>query len=492
MGFAGRASMLCALALPLLGASPQPPLERVLERMRASGGTPFRAHIVSAAQRRDGTVTVTARNETSGLRFLAERCNDAICRGDYFDGNRLFSVNMNGTALPRSQREELYLRALRTVTSAAFLEPSFVKDGGHLSDGGIVQIGGTHYRRLNVTATDALPMEVYVDPQTWLVAMARDADEDAEFTFHDYRRVGPYLLPFSIDRDGHPFERYDTRAIAPSPLDMPRGLVPAFDTSGPMVLDRGSSLPVGNCSIAGVAARCLIDTGNSGISMSLELAERLNAPVVGAWEVNGLGRYATEVVTAGPLRIGNATFPQARYVVLHDIQAYGYDLVLGADILANANVTIDYGAHTALFSDPSKANYGSGIPLAFENFVPVVPVKLGALTADLAVDTGDQSTINLAYAYYSEHPDLFQATGQTRVSGVGGDSVELLGQIPDARVGSFTVTSPSVGTTRTLEGTAHGHLGAGFLAHFRIVLDYARRQLLLFARHGDTAVQRTP
>jgi hypothetical protein len=492
MGFAGRMLMFCGLALSLVGASPQAPLDTVLERMRAAAGMSDRAHVVSTRTFREGGVAITARDETQGLQALMQRCNDSICFGTYFDGDRLYSVNMNGTSLPRSVREEVYVRGLRVVTGGEFLEPAFGASGGHIEDRGIAHFDSRSYRRMDVTATDAVPMEVYVDPQTWLVAMTRDANEDAEFEFHDYRRVGAYRLPFAIDRDGRPFQRYTSRTVVPTPLRIPSGLVPALDSGGPLALDPHNPSPVGTCTIAGVQARCLIDTGNSGISMSLELAEELRAPVVGAFEVNGLGHYATEVVSAGPLRVGNATFQQAKYVVLHDIHAYGYDLVLGADVLANARLTIDYAQHTASFADPSRASEATGIPLTFANFVPIVPVELGALQTQLAVDTGDQSAINLAYDYYSEHTGLFRATRRASVEGVGGTSIELLGEIPDARIGNFTVASPGIGTTQTLTGTSDGHIGTGFLAHFRVVIDYAARRLLLFARRGDTSVKTGP
>ncbi len=67
--------------------------------------------------------------------------------------------------------------------------------------------------------------------------------------------------------------------------------------------------------------------------MSAELASRLGAPVVGTYHVRGLGGYTTQVVRAGPLRVGNATYPEAYYAVFNDLRRYGYDVVLGADAL---------------------------------------------------------------------------------------------------------------------------------------------------------------
>src|SRR5208283_1199823 len=111
----------------------------------------------------------------------------------------------------------------------------------------------------------------------------------------------------------------------------PHGPLPAFSgPPTPVATEANSTTPVFTCVLAGVPVRCLLDTGNSGLSVSSELASQLAAPVVGSFSVRGLGDYATQVVRAGPLRIGNATFPEAYYVVLNDIRHYGYDVVVGA------------------------------------------------------------------------------------------------------------------------------------------------------------------
>lgn len=162
--------------------------------------------------------------------------------------------------------------------------------------------------------------------------------------------------------------------------------------------------------------------------------------------------------------------------------------MLGADAFANSVVTIDYQHRSVTFGEHPGPEDTAGVPLAFVEFVPVVPVQLGTTRALLAVDTGDESTINLSYDYYRAHPDLFIATDERSVSGVGGSSEELLGEIAQVQVGDFRVEALKIGTTRTLRSTAEGHLGAGFLSHFRVVLEYARGRLGLTARAGDSAV----
>ena len=485
MRFAARAVLLCVLGVLATGASPSTPIAALLGHMRAVNPGLYDAHIASVSPRvLDGEDT-TLKTDVQGLRFLLQQCTGAVCLGTYFDGERLFSVNINGTALPRSPAPEAFLRALRILGTLQFLSPTFVANGGAIYDGGYATFNGRRCRRIYVSDQIATPMVVYVDPQTWLVSGAQDINGNATYAMRDYRKVGRFLLPFEIDRNGNKLEMYTSRAIVEDSLEPPHGLSGvATGTPAAMPLDPQSTTPLGTCELAGVRAPCLIDSGNSAMSMSLELAEQLGLKPVGMLHVAGLGNYATEVVHAGPLVMGNMKFPEANYIVLSDVHRYGYDIVVGADVLASTPVAIDYSRHAVYFGglddEQSGDVTGAIVPLAFENFVPVVNVTLGSRPTSLAIDTGDQSNINLAYDFYEHHPDLFKATRTEYVSGVGGNSVEMVGEIASVRIGSLTAQNQQIGTTKTLKGTADGHLGAAFLSQYRIVLDYAHERMQLY------------
>jgi hypothetical protein len=467
-----------------MGAAPPSGLPALLTHMRAVNNGLYNAHIASTSPRvLDGEATVL-KTEVQGLTFLLQQCTGAVCLGTYFDGERLYSVNINGTALPRSPAPEAFLRALRILGTLQFLAPDFAANGGTVYDGGTATFNGRRCRRIYVSDTIATPMIVYVDPQTWLVAGAQDVNGNATYAMRDYRKVGRFMLPFEIDRNGNALERYTTRTLVQGPLDPPHGIRGTASGSPASMKLEAQSTPLGTCEIGGVSARCLIDSGNSAMSMSLELAEQLDLQPVGMLHVAGLGDYATEVVHAGPLQMGNVRFPAANYIVLSDIHRYGYDIVVGADVLASMPVTIDYNTHTLFFGEAGDAQAGDVtgaiVPLEFQNFVPVVNVTLGTRATSLAIDTGDQSNINLAYEYYQHHPDLFKATKTETVSGVGGNSEEILGEIALVRIGTLTAQNQQIGATKTLKGTADGHLGAGFLSQYRIVLDYAHEQMRLY------------
>ncbi len=482
MAFAVRTALLFVAAALLLGArGPRDPLPALLARMRAAAGPVWRTQFVSVSRVAVGDATTVVESDGSGLRFTLRHCVSQLCQGTYFDGTRLYSVDVNDTAVPQSQRGEPYLRALRSIASLTFLGSGFARDGRHVDDGGTVMLGGKPYDRLFVVDPQAIAMEVFVDPHTALVRYARDVDGDDTFAYLHYRDVDGYRVPFEVRRNGHVLERYDDRTPVVAPFVPPGGFKPVFDGAPrPIHTEASLAIPVFRCSLGGVTVRCLLDSGNSGLSISSELASRLDAPVVGSFHVSGLGGYATQVVRAGPLRIGNASFPSAYYVVLDDIKRFGYDVVLGADVLGNTRVELDAAHHVVLLGAHAlPSGTTTRVPLAFDNFIPVVNVRLGALAAKLAVDTGDESNINLGSAFYAKHSSLFAATEERAVGGVGGSSIEKIGTIPSVTIGGLDTGPQSIGMTETLRGTASGHLGAQFLANFRVLFDYANSELQL-------------
>ena len=484
MAFATRVLLLFAVGMVTLGTTPHAAPTSLLAAMRAASGPVWSTHFVSISRLSFNGVSTTVSSESQGLPFTLRRCNGELCDGTYFDGDRLYATNANDTALPQSTTPEPFLRALRSVASLTFLEPSFAAQGGRLEDGGSATVDGKRYRTIVVMDRQAVPLRLYVDPQTDLVRFARDVGGEDTFEYRDYRRVDGFTIPYQVMHNGSVLERYDDRTPVASPFRAPRGLVPFFSGAAESVpIDPARITPVFPCAVGGVAVHCLLDTGNSGISMSSELAAQIDAPVVGEYSVRGLGGYSTQVVRAGPLTIGNATFPEAYYVVLNDIHSYGYDVVIGTDVLASSNVTLDGAAHTLRFGIAAAALPSQiTLPMAFENFVPVVKVQLGSVEARLLVDTGDESNINLAYEFYSKHPSLFTVTTRRNVRGVGASSVELLGTIPEVTVGSYTTGPQTIGTTQTLAGTAFGHLGAAFLQQFVVQLDYSAAELHLSPR----------
>jgi hypothetical protein len=473
MRFAARTGLLFAVVLTAMGANRnQNDVVRLLETMRSTAGPVWAAHFVSVSRLAFEGEPAVVSSDSEGLRIMVRQCTGLLCSGTYFDGTRLFRVNINGTTVPQSPEPQPYLRSLRLVASLGFLAPSFLQHGGRVGDSGMATMNGATYHTIAVGDGDSIPMRLYVDNKSGLVRYARELGGNDTFEFRSYRRVGAFMLPFEVLHNGQLFEHYDDRAAVSAAFHPPQGLVPTMHApSVAIATDSNAVEPIVDCNLGGVALRCLIDTGNSGLAISSELASRLGAPVIGTYQVRGLGGYATQVVRAGPLRVGNATYPDAYYVVLNDLRRYGYDVVLGCDIFGATGVVFDSASHLVRFGSLDQQSIS--VPLSFDHFIPIVRVGLGTLATDLAVDTGDESNINLSYDYYAKHPGLFTVTTRRFVSGIGGSSVELIGQIGDVTIGGYRTGPQRIGTTWTLKGTASGHLGAAFWQQFIVELDYA-------------------
>jgi hypothetical protein len=467
-------------------------LEALLARVRSAVGRPYLFHLSGFAREGSGPERTTVVTESQGTRGLVRRCNGELCSGTYFDGADVWFTNLNGTAVPAHPDDPRRV-SLRAIESGSFSDPEFERAGGRLALRVPLRLDdGRTMQRIAVTPPGGATLEALIDPETGLVGAVRG--DGVAVAFSDQRAVGELTLPFEIS-SGAKVERFEQRSIEAAPLEAPRGLVPRFtggDRSIAPFLDTGRPTvdPVVECVLGTERVPCLFDTGNSGLSISLELAERLKLePLPDALRVSGLGGYETGVVRGPELRIGDAVYPQAYYAVLHDIHAYGYDLVLGTDALAHALVTIDYPARkVTLEPERSAAPLASGIALSFENFLPIAQIRLSTGEVRLAIDTGDESAINLAGAYYRLHPDAFTPETHAHVAGVGGTGDELLGTIDRFEIGGYVLKRQPIGSTNSAATTADGHLGSGALRHFAVTLDYANRRVGLRPRPGDPDV----
>ena len=468
-------------------------LDALLARVRAAAGAPYRLHLRGTASA-EGAGRATLVSESEGLRSSVRRCNGLLCSGSYADGAALWLTDLNGTAVP-AEPDDPRRVTLRAIENIAFTADDFESQGGRLTLRVPLRMhDGRTLQRIAVSAAHGATLDALIDPETGLVAEARGAG--VAVVFSDHRKVGEVTVPFEI-ATGSNVERFTERSVDPEPLRVPPGLVPSFSVGSKAIAfvdsERPTVEPVVECEIGKQRVPCLFDTGNSGMSMSLELAERLGLePLADSFRVEGLGSYETGVVKAPELRVGGATYPPAFYAVLHDLHGYGYDLVLGTDAFAHARVTIDYPQRLLALEPESvasaKAAEASGLPLSFENFLPVTPVALGTANARLAIDTGDESAVDLSAEYYRLHPGLFKPETRARVAGIGGTSEELLGTIERVELGAYALLHQPIGATEQAASTAEGRLGSGALAHFAVTFDYARCRVELRPRRGDAAV----
>jgi hypothetical protein len=431
-------------------------LDALLARARLASGSPYRYHVVSRSSEDDGGRTFEVITETEGVKYLAKRCLAGLCTGFYFDGERSFDSNFNDTALPLSARVDGLQATLRAIASYAFTAPDFRRSGGTLSEDDPVERNGKMYRRISVGVPLGAVLDAIVDPQTALVAGVISDERKLAFEFRDQRKVSNAVtLPFTIVLNGSPLEHFNARTIERGALAAPSGLVPQIERGTTTVaFARGAALPIVPCSIGGQNVACLLDTGNSGLAISAQLAARL-----------GLVAQAG-LVKAPVLAVGAARYPPAYYVLsnqLHD----SYDVVLGADAFAHARISLDYARQNATIANAQTPPAGA-LGLGFQNYVPAVPVRIGNRgELQLAVDTGDPGTIGLA-------------------AGAGGASPG--GRAPLVHLGPFDVSGVQVESAALDAAAGDGRIGSGLLGRFNVTFDYAQSAMTLVPRKGDPAI----
>jgi predicted aspartyl protease len=480
MRFATSFITVCfaALALPLTAlpaaaqAAPSPApaagtsLEALLTKSREASGAPYRYHIVSRARETHDGATYVVTTETQGLKYRAESCAKSLCSGFYFDGERSFNTNFNDTALPLSAGVDGLQITLRAIASYAFADPDFTKNGGTLVERDAILRDGKRLRRISVAPRLGALLDAIVDPASGLVVGVISDERKYAFEFSDQRRIGNGVtLPYSISLNGYTFTKYDERSVVSASLEAPAGVVPDFGAGAVEVaMQKGerAETPIVACTIGGLSATCALDTGDSGLSMSLQFAKKLGIHALdGTYGEHGPGQYVSGVAKAPALAIGTATFASANYVVLHDLQQNGYDVILGADVFAHARITLDFAKRHVEFA-PASTPASGGLPIGFDDFVPIVTAELDGKNVSVAVDTGAAGSIGLSSDYSDRHPEFVKGASTT------------------LRLGASEIKDQTLDPPQKMP--FNGRIGSTLLQHFTATFDYGRGSLSLAPR----------
>jgi hypothetical protein len=273
-------------------------------------------------------------------------------------------------------------------------------------------------------------------------------------------------------------------------------------------------LPV---SLSGRTISVLFDTGGQN-SLSPAAAHSLQLHSSGTMNIGGSGgTEAASIAAVGTMGIGRAALKEQRFIVLplpyqflHPTRELTVAGVVGAEILANFRVRIDYADRTFTLSPFGERFKSTAITVPFlsDGSHPYVRASIDGAQGLFGIDTGDSGGIVVFEGFARRH-HLFTARGIRYVGlGVGGGDKEDAYRGHRFELAGVSMERPVVhvprpsGTDVTSASIA-GNIGADVLSRFTITFDYRARTVtfepnatvqrpFLQDRTGMTVVQRRP
>jgi len=461
---------LCLLAVVLLvGAAPVK--SDLLQRAAQSSGSPWRFHIVS---RIAGAQTQV---DEQGDVVVTQRCRGVVCRGTIVNTARarVSFFWYNETPIPQSAPLDPLQTTLRAIISYAFTSPTFSANGGTVVALAERRLESASVAPYAVTAPHGAELEALLDPATGLLVAVAQGN-DIIYRYEDQRRVGALTLPFNILRGDGTSEAFDDRHVVDTPLTPPSGPPVTFARTRETLALEPGDLPRFPCRVNDVAARCVLDTGASGLAMSLDLADRLGAKLVGELELEGLGTMSSGVVRANSLTLGSMRLGPALFAILPDVGGFGADVVVGTDAIARAIVHVNPQHRTIAFDPPGTPIEGTRIALTFDGFAPSVPIRLEATAENLVLDTGDNASIDLSDDFARTHPDILTSKQRGHVIGVAGVGTRSIGRIGHVEFAGVSLSNVLADVTKGPHSPA-SRVGSAFLLRFAFDLDYTELRM---------------
>ena len=256
------------------------------------------------------------------------------------------------------------------------------------------------------------------------------------------------------------------------PLAPPSGVAATFEGDATLALN-DTMIPIVDCTLNRRAVRCLLDSGTTPSAITLRLAEALGLEPQGEIEISAFGHYATGIVASGPLVVGPAHLTGTRFAVAPVNRDLGFDVIVGADLLARMRVVFERPQRRVRISASAHGGDSAGIALLFHDGVPTVTARLGDSETSALLDTGDAATISLGYETY-RHGTPWPVVARGGAQGIGGGEDTLEISVPSAAVGTLALGPTRAIVRRTQLGV---HVGVGLWSRCSLELDEAAERM---------------
>lgn len=169
------------------------------------------------------------------------------------------------------------------------------------------------------------------------------------------------------------------------------------------------------------------------------------------------------------------------------------DGVIGSGFFRQFVVEMDARAGVIRLHSPTNFTYhgrGEVIPFRFRprDEIPIVEASVVVsnqppLRAEFEVDTGCDSGLCLGANFVNKNKLLDSVESRSSEKfGIGGSVETKSGTVPILRLGKMDVTAPQTDFFQAgspVDEPLAGHIGMGVLHRYKVILDYARKQLIL-------------
>ena len=289
-----------------------------------------------------------------------------------------------------------------------------------------------------------------------------------------------------------PFELYNNHIYLQVSVNGSKPLSFLFDTGAPHIIDSKQAKALGlklkfHGQGEGVGEGTVDIYTSKGVSFSLP-GVSLTGQRVAVLPLNGVSACIGEIVVdeRGHLRKCEPNEQRCEKRVI--------DGVLGHGFFKSFVVEIDYEARLINLYAPGNFKYqGTGESLPLEITDPHVFVQgrlslagRAPLNGRFLIDTGGAHSLILTTPFVEANRLLPPAPELTKFSvcGIGGHSEILIGTLSAFELGNIKISEPVTGFSRAQNGALAedsyaGNIGAGILRHFKVILDYSRRRMIL-------------
>jgi len=236
-----------------------------------------------------------------------------------------------------------------------------------------------------------------------------------------------------------------------------------------------------------------LDSGADVSCISPDAAKKLAMDEVGSQTTAGVVAVSKLRFMRGKeLQLGPVRLENPKFLELSELAEIGKAIgvpiagICGYDVIGRAVFDIDPTRSTLSILAPGKATLPIGASwtrIQFPSNTPTVSCRFSGGNGVFSIDTGSDSTVDF-FSPAVEHYGWLEQPGveRTHTGGAGGSAESHSGKIGFFELGGTTFKTPKVGMQTTKLGAfanpyLTGNVGNGFLAQFRLILDYANERV---------------